>query len=106
MQASLKAIPLLLALLSASLPAAAGPHGRARSDHEEARRAVERGEIKPLAVILEKVRAGLPGEIASIEIELKQGRWLYEFRTLDARGRLFEVYVDAQTAEIVQVKEK
>jgi uncharacterized membrane protein YkoI len=40
------------------------------------------------------------------EIESNNGRWFYEFRILSEKGRLFEVYVDAQSAEIHQIEEK
>src|SRR5690242_19219474 len=66
-----------------------------RSERETVRAAVERGELKPLTVVLQAVRSKLPGEIVGIEIEREQGVWTYEFRVADDRGRLFDVYVDA-----------
>jgi uncharacterized membrane protein YkoI len=84
-------------------PAAAAADPR---DHDTVRHAVERGEVRPLAEILERVRARLPGEIVGVEIERKQGRWLYEFRTVDRNGRLYEVYVDGTSGAIERVKEK
>jgi uncharacterized membrane protein YkoI len=78
----------------------------ADSDHEAARGAVQRGEIRPLADILASVRGKLPGEIAGVEIERKAGRWVYEFRVVGTAGRLFEVYVDARTGEVARIKEK
>jgi uncharacterized membrane protein YkoI len=82
--------------------------GRGRDDHrhEDVRGAVERGEIKPLVDVLQIVQPKLPGEIVGVEAENKTGVWLYEFRVLDKQGRLFEVYVDATTAEITKIKEK
>lgn len=75
-------------------------------DHDAVRQAVERGDIRPLAEILAAVRGQLPGDVVGVEIEQKNGRWLYEFRVVDRRGRLFEVYVDARTARIERIKEK
>ncbi|MBB5045339.1 putative membrane protein YkoI [Rhodopseudomonas rhenobacensis] len=80
-------------------------HDRDR-DHDAARGAVERGEIKPLAELLQIVKDKLPGEITGVEIERKHGLWLYEFRVIDKAGRLFEVYVDAQNGEVRRTKEK
>lgn len=92
-----------LALLLAILPApASGESG----DHDRVREAVTSGEIRPLADILDAVRGKLPGEIAGVEIERKSGRWMYEFRVFDQSGRLFEVYVDGQSAKIEGIKEK
>jgi uncharacterized membrane protein YkoI len=74
--------------------------------HDAVRQAVERGEIQSLSSILTAVREKLPGEVTAIEVEKKKDRWIYEFRVVDKNGRLFEVYVDARSAEIIQTKEK
>ena len=73
---------------------------------DQVRRAVESGEIRSLADILDSLRGKLPGEVAGIEIERKGDRWRYEFRVVDSQGRLFEVYVDARSGEIERIKEK
>jgi uncharacterized membrane protein YkoI len=44
--------------------------------------------------------------VVGVEIEQKKGRWFYEFRVADAKGRLFEVYVDARSGMIDRIKEK
>jgi uncharacterized membrane protein YkoI len=75
-------------------------------DQDIARQAVERGEIRALADILAIVRSKLPGKIVRVKIERKKSRWYYEFRIVDAKGRLFEAYVDARTGEIERIKEK
>jgi uncharacterized membrane protein YkoI len=74
--------------------------------YDDVRRAVERGEIRPLADILAAIRDKLPGEVAGVEVERRNGRWLYEFRVVDSKGRLFDVYVDAHSATIERTKEK
>jgi uncharacterized membrane protein YkoI len=75
-------------------------------EHDAVRAAVERGEIHSLSDILAAVRDKLPGAVTGVKIEQKNGRWLYEFRVIDRNGRLFEVYVDARTAQIERIKEK
>ncbi len=96
---------LVAAVLLATVPPA-GARDRDEYRRDEVRHAVEAGEIKSLADILALVRGKLPGEIAGVEIERKQGRWLYEFRVVDGNGRLFEVYIDAHNGTIERVKEK
>jgi uncharacterized membrane protein YkoI len=96
------AIGLLTALAMLAAEARADDH----HDHDVARQAVERGEIKPLADILAAIRGKLPGEVVGVEIEQKRGRWFYEFRVADPKGRLFEVYVDAGSGAIDRIKEK
>ena len=93
--------------LAAVLPTVAPPALRAdERERDEVRQAVQRGHIRSLADILAAIRGKLPGEVAGVEIERKDGRWLYEFRVIDDKGRLFEVYVDAKTAAIERTKEK
>jgi len=100
-----------LAMLAAAVLVAATPRlANARDQDElrrdEVRRAVETGEIHSLADILNTVRDKLPGEVAGVEIERKDGRWRYEFRVVDGQGRLFDVYIDARNGEIERIKEK
>jgi uncharacterized membrane protein YkoI len=99
----LAGVRVLTAVAVLLVPATALADSR---DHDAVRRAVERGEVRPLAEILERVRDKLPGEVIGVEIERKDGRWLYEFRAVDRRGRLFEVYVDGNSGAIERVKEK
>lgn len=77
-----------------------------RGAPEAVRRAVAVGEIKSLADILAATRDKLPGEVAGVKIEQEHGRWLYEFRVVDGKGRLYEVYVDARSGKIEKIKEK
>jgi uncharacterized membrane protein YkoI len=97
----IRAVVLATAGLIASAIALA--HAR---DHDEARRAVEAGEARPLTEILNIVEGKLPGEIVRVNIERQHDLWVYEFRVIDSKGRLFEVYVDARTGEIKRTKEK
>lgn len=100
----------MLAIAAAALGTVAPRMADARDQdqlrRDEVRRAVESGEIHSLAEILDALRGKLPGEVAGVEIERKGDRWRYEFRVVDSQGRLFEVYVDARSAEIERIKEK
>ena len=101
---------LTIVALVVALVAAAPQQADARDQDElrrdEVRRAVETGQIRSLADILKAVREKLPGEVAGVEIDRKDGRWRYEFRVVDGQGRLFEVYIDARSGEIERIKEK
>jgi len=78
----------------------------ARYDQDEARQAVDAGNIRPLAEILNIVRGKLPGEIVRTKLEQKGELWLYEFRVVNRKGQLFDVHVDARSGEIKGAKEK
>lgn len=100
------ALLLTVAALVAATPRVADARDQDEVHRDEVRRAVETGEIRALADILKAVRGKLPGEVAGVEVERKDGRWLYEFRVVDSKGRLFDVYVDARSGEIERIKEK
>ncbi len=97
---------MMALLLAVAAPAAGARADDREHDQDSVRQAVERGEIKPLAEILAAIRDKVPGEIVGVEIEQKRGRWSYEFRVADRKGRLFEVNVNAQSGAIEQIKEK
>ncbi|MCC7485825.1 MAG: peptidase [Burkholderiales bacterium] len=95
---------LATALLLAS---GAGP-GRARDerDHDRARRALEAGEILPLRTILERVERDTPGQVMEVELERKDGRWIYEIKMLRAGGSLVKLRVDARDARLIERRER
>lgn len=104
MPSHLRALALMIAVATAMLPPTAG--AAERRDHDAARRAVQAGEIRPLAEILAQIRDKLPGEVVGVEVERRNDRWLYELRTVDRAGRLFEVHVDGNSGSIERVREK
>jgi uncharacterized membrane protein YkoI len=97
--------PLMIWCVAAAALGAAAARADS-ADHDAVRLAVERGEIRPLAEILAALRGRLPGTVKGVEVERKGGRWVYEFRVADDKGRLFDVYVDARSGEIERTKEK
>jgi uncharacterized membrane protein YkoI len=74
------------------------------SDHETARRAVECGEVMPLAEVLAAIRSHIPGKIIETEFEREGDSWTYELKILDDQGRIVEMHVDAKTARILDTK--
>ncbi|MDA9524763.1 peptidase [Bradyrhizobium sp. CCBAU 11434] len=92
-------------ILAATLLAGGGAPAIAR-DHDDARRAVEAGEIRPLADILNTVKGKLPGEVVGVKLEREAGAWMYEFRVVDEKGRVFEIHVNARSGAVERTKEK
>ena len=87
-----------VATMAAGLAHADGDDYR---DHYRARRALAEGRARPLAEVLERVRNRLGGEVVGVEFEREDGRYVYEFKVVTPTGLLREVYVDAETAEIL-----
>ena len=98
-------MPLLAGALLAAAPAAGlatTTRARPRMSAARSRRARSSRSPKSSPPCAASCRARLPASKSST----KHGRWLYEFRVVDSKGRLFEVYVDARSGEIDEVKEK
>jgi uncharacterized membrane protein YkoI len=98
----------LLLGTGAADPPADEHHSGGRHDHEHARHALKRGEIRPIGDILQQVAIEVPGEV--IEVELKRGKgqdrsaWVYEIKLIAPDGQLREVLVDAATATLLEVE--
>jgi len=73
-------------------------------DHERARRALECGEVMPLADVLAAVRPYITGKIIETEFTREEGVWVYEMKYIDRQGRLIEVDVDARTGRIMKTE--
>lgn len=101
---------MLLALLGVGLaPASSKDRNERRErddDHERAREAVERVEMRPLAEILTLLRKEVPGEVVGVEVERERGVWIYELKVVDSAGRLREVYVDGATGRVLKLEDK
>ena len=71
-------------------------------DHDRARAALERGEVLPLAAILERLEEVIDGEIIAAEFDRDDGRWLYEIEYIDRNGRVIELVVNAADGRVLE----
>ncbi|HML28980.1 MAG TPA: PepSY domain-containing protein [Hyphomicrobium sp.] len=100
--------------LIAILAGASAVVGYARADDDDEERqqiqimrgAVERGEAKPLAEILDIARRARPGEVVGVEFETKGKSWIYEVKIADKTGHLVELHVNAVNGQILKIEEK
>jgi uncharacterized membrane protein YkoI len=90
-------LALILSLIAA--PALAD-----RDDHDLARRALEAGEILPLADILAAAEATRPGRVIEVELERDDGRWIYELELVSPEGRLYEMEIDAASGTVLEIE--
>ncbi len=76
--------------------------GLSDEDHQQARRLKDLGEILPLEQIIKAAKAKQSGRVIEIELENKDGRYLYEVELLNARGEVWELYFDATTGQLIK----
>ncbi|WP_299133501.1 PepSY domain-containing protein [uncultured Amaricoccus sp.] len=95
--------PFVFALLCLTAPI---PIRADVGDYESARAALERGDVLPLAAILEKVERDTGARVIEVDFELEDGRYLYEFDMLTGDGRMIEAIVDAATGTLLSVGEE
>ena len=86
---------LALLLLATGVDGARADGGS--SEQDEAHQAVQGGAIRPLTEILSRLPPGVAAEIVRVKLKQRDGRWVYEIRRVDSRGRLSEIVVDAAT---------
>ena len=79
---------------------------RAGDDHDQARQALERGDVLPLEGILSEVRKAVPGEVVGIELEYEHGAWVYEIKVIQVGGVRADILVDARSGRIIATKGK
>lgn len=117
----MRALPLhdrlLVAVLAAGiLPALScadeswhGDRGGRGHHHDDARAALQRGAILPIAEILGRVAAEVPGEVIEVELEHEDHEghagWIYELKLITPDGRRLEVFVDAASGRLLGQEE-
>jgi uncharacterized membrane protein YkoI len=73
-------------------------------DADAVLRAVQGGELMPLGRVLDILRAERQGEVVEIELDVADGRVVYDFDVLTREGRLYAVAIDAVTGEVVETE--
>ena len=97
---------LLFALLPALLALPLSAVARSEADQDRARAALQAGEILPLNTILTRLAQTQPGQVLEVELERKDGRWLYEIKLLQPGGGLRKLELDARSGEVLRHKQK
>ncbi len=78
----------------------------ADSDHDRARDAVQAGQVLPLKTVLERLEREHPGQVLEVELELDDGRWIYEVKLLQSGGRLVKLELDARSGEVLKRRDR
>lgn len=69
-----------------------------------ARQLLKEGKIMPLQEILSKAKVIKPGQVIETDLERDDGRYIYELEILDEQGQVWELELDAQTGEFVELE--
>lgn len=77
---------------------------QADQDADRARMLKQRGDILPLEQVIESAMAVKPGQILETELDEDDGRYVYELEILDERGQVWELELDASTAELRELE--
>ncbi|VAW15962.1 hypothetical protein MNBD_ALPHA09-1985 [hydrothermal vent metagenome] len=76
-------------------------YDRNKRQQDDAWKARQDGSTLSLTEVLALVGPQIKGEIIEIEFDYEDGRAVYEFKYVDLTGRVREVYVDAQSGDIL-----
>lgn len=94
-----------LGLLSILLLSLFATHAlRADDDSDRARLLKQQGTILPLEQIIAAAIAVKPGQILETELEEDDGRFVYELEILDETGEVWELELDATSAELIELE--
>jgi len=80
-------------------------HGlQADDDADRARMLKQRGDILPLEQVIKSAMAVKSGQILETELDEEDGRYIYELEILDDHGQVWELELDASTAELIELE--
>jgi uncharacterized membrane protein YkoI len=74
-------------------------------DQDIARQALQRGEVLPIARILQLVPQHQRGDVIEVQLDERRGRLEYEIRILTPEGRVRELVLDARTGAFVRFED-
>jgi uncharacterized membrane protein YkoI len=95
----LKNISIALVVGWCSLPVFASD-----DDHDTVRKLRDAGDVLSLETILERIKPTVSGKLLEVEVESEHGSHIYELEILDENGLVWELKVDAKTAQILKKK--
>jgi uncharacterized membrane protein YkoI len=94
---------VLLAAVAAGPAALAGKHDK--HGHTEARELLRRGEILPLAAILQVAAKQVPGDVIEVELEHEDEGWEYDVKVLTPAGQVRKLTIDARHGKVLKIKD-
>lgn len=78
---------------------------RCKRDQDCALGAVERGEIRSFAEVMDSLRQQVKGQVVKVELERDDGLWVYKIKLLADDGRRKKIEVNAKSLAILKLKD-
>lgn len=78
---------------------------RALADQKAASEALARGEILPIARVLEIATGIVPGDVLKVKLERESFGFKYEVKILAKNGRVREVEVNAKSGTLLKIED-
>lgn len=97
------AAPLALIAVASLFPVTTALAGK--DDHVEARELLKRGEILPLAQILDVAQRRVPGDVIEVELDREDTGWEYEVKVLTPTGQVRKITLNARNGAVVKIKD-
>jgi uncharacterized membrane protein YkoI len=94
---------VLTTMVSGTLLIAVGTTIASGSDYEE-RRLQSRANLVPLETVMTNVIAQRRGHVIKHELERKDAGYVYEIKTVDDQGIVWEMAYDAQTGKLLNLE--
>ena len=82
-------------------PAEAVTLSRAADEHDDAREALRRGDIRPYSEIKRIVESQVDGRVVGQKLRRTNRGWQYDLRVRPKNGRVMVLVVDAKTGRII-----
>ena len=95
---------LIAGIMAALLPLFGWPQATADTDQALARQLRAAGTILPLETIVAKAQAAKAGELLEAELDHDHDHYIYEVEILDSAGQVWELKLDAGTAELLKLE--
>lgn len=96
-------LPLAIIAAASLFPAASAFADK--DDHIEARALLQRGEILPLANILETAQRRVPGDVIEVELEREDSGWEYKVKVLTPTGQVRKITLNARNGAVLKIKD-
>lgn len=82
----------------------AAPNVNDDEHHDDVMTAVENGLIKPYSALQHKVSLQLSARIIKVELNDKDGEWIYALRLIDNNNNIVKVEYQAQSLQMLKIK--